>query len=349
MVGTTTLQSGLTGQSISINALTCPYTAVDQNSSSNVSYTDISYSISAIPVSTCTAPTINNSTKSCRYTSTAFPKTITALTQAITSTTISPITITTYTYYPPLSAYSALCSQIYNISLIPQQILLPSITYNTALCGTGSTGELNPSVRLVIKVDNAAVGDILTLVLPMGVMAGSWVRVPNTTSYKYVLTAADLVNTTHISLGAPYYNPTFTTASNYLTALTLSRIISNSTETVYARTSPTNLTIPICPVTTSSQLQSFSISLSTTATYSFTTTTFRYRNKFTDYSDTDYVRIQYKYYDNLLYLTTPEIAAGLTARLTTNGSTSTCTVTVVNNTMVNVYNISRLNMVGIIN
>lgn len=183
----------------------------------------------------------------------------------------------------------------------------------------------------------------------MGLLAGNWVRVANTTTYKYVIVASDLVNSTHVNVAIPYSNPTYTTTANTLSALIFSRIITNSTETIYARINPTNLTIPICSVPTSSQLQSFTISLSNTTTYSITTTTIRYKNKFTDYTDTDYLRIQYKFYDNLLYLTTPEIAGNITMRLTTNGASSNCPVTVINNTILNVYNISRINTVGIIN
>ena len=153
-----------------------------------------------------------------------------------------------------MTAYRPLCSQTWNVGLIPQQILAASVLFNTGLCGTGLTGELNGNVRMVVKVDNVAPGDIVTVKLGMGLMAGNWVKVGNTTTYKYTIVAADLVNSTHISISAAYSNPTFTTSSNTISSVTLSRILSNQTETIYAVTNPTNLSIPICQVSSSSLL-----------------------------------------------------------------------------------------------
>lgn len=134
------MRMGLTAQTISILTLSCQFSAVDRNSSNDVSYTEITYSTVDIPTSTCSTPTTINSSKTCRFSSTISPKSITDVTQAITTNTMTVATITAYTYYPALNAYTPLCSQTYNITLLPQQIVSGSINFNTALCGTGSTG-----------------------------------------------------------------------------------------------------------------------------------------------------------------------------------------------------------------
>lgn len=338
---TTSLQMGLSGQTISVSSLACPYTPVNLSVNST-SYTDLVFSSSNIITSA--AVCTGTSTKTCRYNTTISPKTITPVTQAVSASPVTPLTITTYTYFAPLAAYYPLCSQVYNLQLLPQDLPAANALLNLSRCGGGTTGELNANTNLLVKVEGAAAGDWAKLSLPMGVLAGSWTRVDNSsTGFKYALASADLVNSTHVLIPMPYTNPTFTSSSNSLANITLSRII-NSSESIYLRVSPSSLTIPICSTPTASQLSSLSLSLSSTVTYSLSTGTLRVRNKFSDYSATDYLRLHFKYYDNVLFLNTPDLASNLTATLNANATNTTCSITINNNTVIGVYNISRINV-----
>lgn len=346
VTATSSLQMGLSGQTIFFSALVCPYSPVNL-SVSNTSYTDLIIGTSNIVTTSASCSAAVNSSRTCRFNTAVSPKTITPVTQTITSSSVTPVTAIVYTYFAPLSAYYPLCSQVYNIQLLPQDLNSGSIVYNLSKCGSGTTGEFNSNTAITIQVENAAAGDIFRVGLAMGVLGGSWTRVDNTiTTYKYTLVSADIINSTFVSAPMPFTNPTLTTTANSLTSLTLSRLI-NTTEALFLRTSPTSLTVPLCPVTIPSQLLSPSLSLSTTATYSPTSTSLRFRNKFADYSPTDYLRISFKNYENVLFLTTAELAAGLGGLLMVNGTNSSCQVTVVNNTVIHVNNISRINTVGV--
>lgn len=77
---------------------------------------------------------------------------------------------------------------------------------------------------LIIKVDSAAIGDIVKIYGVLGSMNGAWQKVVNTTIYSYTLTSSNLINSTHLTIPFSYNNPTYIT-TNQLTNLTISRII----------------------------------------------------------------------------------------------------------------------------
>lgn len=75
---------------------------------------------------------------------------------------------------------------------------------------------------LVIRVNSAAVGDNVKVYGLLGVMNGMWLLV-NNSFYNYIVTAADIINNTHISLPFSYNNPTYLT-TNYISNITVSRL-----------------------------------------------------------------------------------------------------------------------------
>jgi|JI10StandDraft_1071094.scaffolds.fasta_scaffold448332_3 hypothetical protein len=69
----------------------------------------------------------------------------------------------------------------------------------------------------------------------------------------------------------------------------------------------------------------------------------KFKPKFNDYTNTDYIKIQYKYYENVFFLNNFAITSNIAAALNVNGIITNCMVTVVNNTVINIYNISQIN------
>lgn len=336
IVASPSLALGLTSQTFTITSAVCPYTPVNKDTT-NTSFFNINYPTTSLTSSACPSPTNipSNSSRTCRYPSAPMP--ITAITHSISESTTTPIVISLQTYFAALNAYFPLCEQTYPIPLVPQPLPASAVVFSTALCSSARTWESNPNTVLVIRADGVAINDVLRVEGLLGTVTDTnWQKLG--TAHQYTLRGTNILNSTHISVPMPYSNPTSITP-NTLTNLTLSRTLS-STSVLYAYLAGTG--IPLCPVTSPTALASLDLALSSPATYqSSVVYSFSLGNRIRDYSGADYVRVQFVGYEGVMFLMGPGVA--LAASLVVNGQSSSCSVQVINHTLVHVFNISRLN------
>ena len=104
----------------------------------------------------------------------------------------------------------------------------------------------------------------------------------------------------------------------------------------------TSSTIPICTVTLPWVLDSYTLVLSTSTTYSPVILALRFRQKFIDYTATDYIKVQFKYYDNVLFLADTEVTGNITATILVNGVTTNLVVAVDNDTQLRIIGLDKL-------
>lgn len=100
-------------------------------------------------------------------------------------------------------------------------------------CGNAKTMEYNNGTIINVFVDNVQVGDVVTvwgMMVGTGGTVGGWTTVNNngSTIYKYTIKSQNIINSSYLSIPLPYTNPSFTTSSNSITNLTITRIL-NST------------------------------------------------------------------------------------------------------------------------
>ena len=69
----------------------------------------------------------------------------------------------------------------------------------------------------------------------------------------------------------------------------------------------------------------------------------QFRQKFTDYVSTDYMLVQFKYYDNVLFLADPDVSNNITATINIAGVRNNMVVAVNNHTQIRLIGLSRLN------
>jgi hypothetical protein len=189
-------------------------------------------------------------------------------------------------------------------------------------------------------VNSVAVGDIVKVYGLLGVMNGMW-QLVNNSFYSYTVAAADLINNTHITLPFSYNNPTYLT-TNQITNITISRVFGTK-PVIYAILISTNPPIPICQTTTPSILQPSTLTPSNSQTYNIYSLSIKLKPKFADYSVSDYLKIQFKYYDNILFLNNINISPNIKATLNVNGAVSNCNLDVISDTVIHIFNISRIN------
>lgn len=68
----------------------------------------------------------------------------------------------------------------------------------------------------------------------------------------------------------------------------------------------------------------------------------KFRQKFTDYAATDYLLMQFKNYENVLFLADPDISTNISATLSTAAATSSMAVAVDNHTQIRAVGLGRL-------
>lgn len=128
----TSLRAGLSAQSLSLTTMTCPFTARNNGTNSS-SFTLLNFSTNDLITSTCTNGNTFSTTKSCRYSTSALPFSITGINTAVIRTSIA-ITVTTFTYFSVLNNYFELCSQTISFDNKPQDATL---TFDSSKCSTG--------------------------------------------------------------------------------------------------------------------------------------------------------------------------------------------------------------------
>ena len=176
-----------------------------------------------------------NTTKTCRYISSVWPKQITSITHTIPSTLTSSISITTYTYFAVLNSYQPLCSQLYTVQLLPQTQSLTagatSANFNSTRCGSSKVNANNTNTVLLVNVSSAAVGDYIRVYGLLGILSTPWIYVSSNGSSSYWQTAllsSNILNSTTIQLAFVYTNPTYTTLLNKITNFSLIRSFNSS-------------------------------------------------------------------------------------------------------------------------
>jgi hypothetical protein len=196
-------------------------------------------------------------------------------------------------------------------------------------------------MTLVIQNCNVSNTDIVTIngLVTGGSVGPGWVQVNGTNNFMYTVNSAQ-INNCIISIPLNYTNPTYLTTTDALTNITISRIF-NSTSLIYLAISDSSpFTIPLCNVTIPISLNLVNFGLSSYLTYEQNVTcTIQFRNKLSDYSELDYLSIVFQYYDNMMYLTNQNIKSSLSS----NSSTTNNNFTVVNDTVINIRNLTLLN------
>ena len=152
LTGSSSIQLGKAAQTVSISSMVCPYTAINKNTT-DLSYTVVEFSKTFLTSSTCPNGTFSDTatSKSCKYTTSASPKSINSVKSAITNQTSFSLLVTSYTYFSKTAAYYALCQGTLQVAFTTQVLSTP--TFSLSSCNSGQeTGNLNSATTLTMSI-----------------------------------------------------------------------------------------------------------------------------------------------------------------------------------------------------
>lgn len=195
--------------------------------------------------------------------------------------------LSSYTFYQ--GTFYKLCEEIANISFVSQAIN-PSV--DLSACDTVYPNNPN-SVVLVLPIQGALVGDVVTIVGIKGKLTDSSIWIGTTDlvyAYTHVLDASNIISANSISIPLNYINPTYVT-SNSIGQCWIAR-----QNFIYA--SMQSPAVSLCPITSGHPIADYTIRYSAVTTYSTTTLALTATLSIFDYSSVDYLVLDFLYNGN---------------------------------------------------
>jgi hypothetical protein len=265
----------------------CNFTQVSSANASNPAYTIVSYSSSEIQ-STNTSNCVVKNSSSCTHTL-MNNYSLTNFQTGIGSFNSLTLTFTSYTFYA--GNYYALCKSSAVVT-VQSQLITPSIS----LTNCSNLVSQTNSLTITIPVSSGQAGDTVYIRGFIGAVINtnvwSLTTIGSSNWYIAVINSTNIasnsssgVNT--VSIAFTYNNPTYTVASNSLTAVNIYR-----GTIVYASMSNTTST-SLCQTLSAKTINSSTLSSTSLLTYNAVNITLDMNMQIYDYSLTDYIVITF--------------------------------------------------------